>query len=124
MTTRKKHKAKLLAVEAVAGDRDLMKALKALMKEALQEVLEGEMTDCLGAAPGERTEGRTGDRAGDDSRNLITRIGKLELRVPRDRNGEFSTAWGEHRKRKKSHAKTLACALNRAVLGLQVAVSS
>ena len=29
-------------MEAVAGDRDLMKAL---MKEALQEVLEGEMTD-------------------------------------------------------------------------------
>ena len=36
MTTRKKHKTKLLAVEAVAGARDLMKAL---MKEALQEVL-------------------------------------------------------------------------------------
>jgi hypothetical protein len=35
-------------VEAVAGDRDLMKAL---MKEALQEVLEGEMSEFLGAAP-------------------------------------------------------------------------
>jgi len=79
----------MLALEAVAGDRDLMKAL---MKEALQEVLEGEMTEFLGAAPGERTEGRTGYRAGYYSRNLVTRIGKLELRVPRDRNGEFSTA--------------------------------
>jgi transposase-like protein len=58
----------------------------------LQEVLEGEMTEFLGAAPGERTEGRTGYRAGYYSRNLVTRIGKLELRVPRDRNGEFSTA--------------------------------
>jgi putative transposase len=104
MTTRK-HKAKFLAVEAVAGDRDLMKAL---MKEALQEVLEGEMTDCLGAAPGERTEGRTGDRAGDDSRNLITRIGKLELRVPRDRNGEFSTALFERYARSE---KALVAAL-------------
>jgi transposase-like protein len=54
--------------------------------------LEGEMTECLGAAPGERTEGRTGERAGDYSRSLITRIGKLELRVPRDRKGEFSSA--------------------------------
>ncbi len=44
MTTGK-HKTKLSAVEAVAGDRDLMKAL---MKEALQEVLEGEMTEFLG----------------------------------------------------------------------------
>jgi len=66
--------------------------MKALMKEALQEMLEGEMTECLGAAPGERTEGRTGYRAGDYSRSLITRVGKLELRVPRYRNGEFSTA--------------------------------
>jgi hypothetical protein len=50
MTKSKEHKTKLLAVEAVAGDRDRMKAL---MKEALQEVLEGEMSEFLGAAPGE-----------------------------------------------------------------------
>ena len=88
--TMKKHKAKLSAVEVlVAGDRDLMKTL---MKEALQEVREGEMTEFLGAAPGERSEGRNGYRAGYYGRNLVTRIGKLELRVPRDRNGEFSTA--------------------------------
>ena len=88
MTT-SKHKTKLSAVEAVAGDRDLMKAL---MKEALQEVLEGEMTQFLGAAPSERSEGRSGYRAGYYGRSLVTRIGKLELRVPRDRDGEFSTA--------------------------------
>ncbi len=89
MTT-KKDRAKRSAVEAlVAGDRELMKAL---MKEALQEVLEGEMTEFLGASPGERTEGRNGYRAGYYSRGLVTRIGKLELRVPRERNGEFSTA--------------------------------
>ena len=88
MTTRKRN-TKLSAVEAVAGDRDLMKAL---MKEALQEVLEGEMTEFLGASPGERTETRQGYRAGYYGRNLVTRIGKLELRIPRDRHGEFSTA--------------------------------
>lgn len=55
MTTAKR-KSKLSVTEAlVAGDRDLMKAL---MKEALQEVLEAEMTEHLGAAPGERSEGR------------------------------------------------------------------
>ncbi|MGC9129210.1 MAG: IS256 family transposase, partial [Acidithiobacillus sp.] len=95
MTT-SKHKTKMLAVEAVANDRDLMKAL---MKEALQEVLEGEMTEFLGAAPGERTQSRNGYRAGYYSRSLITRIGKLELRVPRDRNGEFSTALFERYQR-------------------------
>lgn len=104
MTTRK-HKTKLSAVEAVTGDRDLMKAL---MKEALQEVLEGEMTEFLGAAPGERTAGRNGYRAGYYGRNLITRIGKLELRVPRDRSGEFSTALFERYARSE---KALVAAL-------------
>ncbi|GAB4396599.1 MAG: hypothetical protein OHK0048_01890 [Rhodoferax sp.] len=104
MTTRR-HKTKLSAVEAVAGDRDLMKAL---MKEALQEVLEGEMTEFLGAAPGERTERRNGYRAGYYGRSLITRIGKLELRVPRDRNGEFSTALFERYARSE---KALVAAL-------------
>ncbi len=88
--TRTKRSTKRTSVEAlVAGDRDLMKIL---MKEALQEVLEGEMTEFLGAAPSERSETRQGYRAGYYGRNLITRIGKLELRVPRDRGGEFSTA--------------------------------
>ena len=104
MTTRKRN-TKLAAVEAVAGDRDLMKAL---MKEALQEVLEGEMTEFLGAAPGERTQGRSGYRAGYYGRNLVTRIGKLELRVPRDRSGEFSTALFERYARSE---KALVAAL-------------
>jgi len=89
----------------VAGDPDLMKAL---MKQALQEVLEAEMTEFLGASPGERSESRSGYRAGYYQRGLITRIGKLELRVPRDRNGEFSTALFERYARSE---KALVAAL-------------
>lgn len=89
MTTTKRTALSETAKELVAGDRDLMKAL---MKEALQEVLEAEMSQMLGAGPSERTEDRKGYRSGYYARNLVTRIGKLELRVPRDRNGEFSTA--------------------------------
>ena len=61
------------------------------MREALQEVLEAEMSETLGAGPGERTEGRRGYRAGYYSRGLVTLIGKFELRVPRGRDGRFST---------------------------------
>jgi transposase-like protein len=105
MTTRKS-KAKLSPLETlVSGDRDLMKSL---MKEALQEVLESEMTEHLGASPSERTGGRNGYRAGYYSRGLVTRIGKLELRVPRDRNGEFSTALFERYARSE---KALVAAL-------------
>lgn len=103
--TVKEHKTKLSLVELVAGERDL---LKDLMREALQTVLEGEMTEFLGAAPGERTDSRQGYRAGYYSRNLVTRIGKLELAVPRDRNGEFSTALFERYQRSE---KALVAAL-------------
>ena len=89
MTVRKLKPAARRIEALVAEDRDL---LKALVKEALEEVLQAEMTDCLGAEPGERTVGRRGYRAGYYDRGLITRVGKIELRVPRDRAGEFSTA--------------------------------
>jgi putative transposase len=57
----------------------------------LQEVLEAEMTEAIGASKGERTEGRLGYRSGYYTRGLITRLGKIELRVPQDRQGRFST---------------------------------
>jgi putative transposase len=105
MTTRKRN-TKLMSAEAMlSGDRDF---LKQAVKDALQEVLEGEMTEFLGASPGERTEGRNGYRSGYYSRGLVTRIGKLELRVPRDRSGEFSTALFERYARSE---KALVAAL-------------
>ena len=105
MTSSKSNTVSLSAKEWVSGDRDLMKSL---MKEALQEVLEGEMTEFLGAAPSERSETRSGYRAGYYHRGLVTRIGKLELRVPRDRSGEFSTALFERYARSE---KALVAAL-------------
>jgi putative transposase len=65
--------------------------LKELLREVLQEVLEQEMTDALGAEKGERSPGRLGYRSGYYSRSLVTRVGKLELRIPQDRQGHFST---------------------------------
>jgi transposase-like protein len=56
-----------------------------------QQVLETEMTEAVEAEEGERTAGRQGYRSGYYGRTLITRLGKLELRVPQDRMGRFST---------------------------------
>ena len=72
----------------MAGDEEL---LRALLRTALQEVLEVEMAEALGAEKGERTSSRLGYRSGYYGRTLVTRIGKLELRVPQDRAGRFST---------------------------------
>lgn len=40
--------------------------------------------------PGERTDTRLGYRADCYPRTSVTRVGKLELRVPRDRDGRFA----------------------------------
>jgi transposase-like protein len=89
MTATAKIKPSVVPAEALLGqDRDLFKQL---LRESLQEVLEAEMTEVIGASSGERTELRSGYRAGYYSRSLVTRIGKLELRIPRDREGRFST---------------------------------
>lgn len=105
MTTSKGNTLSASTKALVAQDPDFMKTL---MKDALQEVLEAEMTQFLGAAPGERSEARSGYRAGYYGRGLVTRIGKLELRVPRDRSGQFSTALFERYSRSE---KALVAAL-------------
>ena len=70
------------------GEQDV---LKELVRTVVQQTLEAEMDAALGAAKSERTEGRLGYRSGYYGRTLITRVGKLELRVPQDRQGQFST---------------------------------
>jgi putative transposase len=55
------------------------------------EMREAEMTDAVGAEKGERTAARLGYRSSYYTRTLVIRVGKLELRVPQDRDGRFST---------------------------------
>jgi putative transposase len=65
--------------------------LRDLVEEVVQQVLEGEMEEAVGAQKGERTAERRGYRSGYYPRTLVTRVGKLTLRVPQDRNGLFRT---------------------------------
>ena len=69
------------------GDQDTA----ALLEPILSQFLQAEMTDHLGASPEERTSGRRGYRNGSYQRQLTTRVGRLELEVPRDRDGTFQT---------------------------------
>jgi transposase-like protein len=87
--TRKKDSAKKLDWKAMmAGQEDF---LRPLIQSVVQQVLEAEMDEALGAGKSERTEGRLGYRSGYYGRTLVTRVGKLELRVPQDRQGRFRT---------------------------------
>ena len=86
--TKRQGKSGTMNVKAVLREDE--EFLRALVRTALQEVLEAAMTEVLGAEEGERAAGRQGYRSG-YGRTLITRVGKLELRVPQDRSGRFST---------------------------------
>jgi hypothetical protein len=55
-----------------------------LVQEVLQQVLEAKMDECLAASKGERPETRRGYRSGSYRRGLVTPVGKIEVRVPRD----------------------------------------
>jgi transposase-like protein len=65
--------------------------LRGLVERVVQQVLEAEMTSFLGAGTYERTGERRGWRNGYKPRTLKTRVGGLELMVPKDRDGEFQT---------------------------------
>ena len=65
--------------------------IRQLVQRTAQQVLEAEMTSFLGAETYERNGERRGWRNGYKPRLLKTRVGELELMVPKDRDGEFQT---------------------------------
>jgi putative transposase len=61
------------------------------------------MNETVGAAKSERSAERQGYRSGYYPRKLITRVGTLELRVPQDRAGRFSTEiFGRYQRSEKA----------------------
>lgn len=64
-------------------------ALRLMLQQLIRETLEREFQAFLGAAPFERTAARRGVRNGYRQRTLVTRVGALDLRIPRDRAGQF-----------------------------------
>jgi putative transposase len=91
--------------EALLDDADF---LLEIVERVVQEVLEAEMTQHIGAAPHERTAARKGHRNGHKPRALRTRVGTLNLLVPQDREGTFST---RHFSRYQRNEKALCLAL-------------
>jgi putative transposase len=87
--TRSKDSAKNLNLKQLFAEQEDL--LRGLIQEVVQQVLESEMEEALGAERGQRTANRLGYRSGYYNRTLVTRVGKLELRVPQDRQGRFRT---------------------------------
>ena len=104
--TKRDSKAQVVNLkQLLASDQEY---LRKMVETIVQATLEAEMTEAIGAEKGERTAGRMSYRSGYYGRSLITRVGTLELRVPQDRQGRFSTELFERYQRAE---KALVAAL-------------
>lgn len=71
--------------------KDVQSLLKSLFKGTIEEMLEAEMEEHLGYEKHSAAGDDTGNsRNGYNKKTVQTELGETELRVPRDRNGEFN----------------------------------
>ena len=75
--------------ELMLGNRD--EALRKLLEAVFNAVLKAEASEQVGADLYERTDERQTYRNGYRERQFKTRVGSLELLIPKLRNGTFST---------------------------------
>jgi putative transposase len=86
----------LLRKAQVEGDTNFLKEGVRVLSEAIMEM---EVEDHIGAARHERSPGRTGQRNGYRQRLWDTRVGAVELKVPRVRDGSYFPSLLEPRRR-------------------------
>ena len=65
--------------------------LAKLVEDVLNQVLEAQLSESIGADKHEHCEERVGYRNGYRARQLYTRVGPITLQVPQTRDGSFST---------------------------------
>ena len=80
------------------------------------QLMEKERTDYIDAKPYERSEDRTSSRNGYYDRDYLTRVGSLELKIPRTRDGKFSPSLFE--KYQRSEKALLASILEMYISGV------
>ena len=76
-------------LEVLSKNRD--EAFKIIVQKILDQIMLAESNEILKAEPYQRTSFRTDFRNGFRDRELVTRIGKITLHVPRHRNVRFKT---------------------------------
>jgi putative transposase len=69
------------------------------VRMVLQELIEAEATQAIGAGPYERSESRVTERNGSRPRTLSTKAGDIDLRIPKLRKGSFFPLILEPRRR-------------------------
>jgi putative transposase len=82
--------------------------LRRMMQEMVQSAIQEEFEHFMGAGPWQRGAQRRGWRNGSKRRRLHTRVGTIELRIPKDREGRFQPTLFERYQRSE---KALVLAL-------------
>jgi putative transposase len=93
------HDARLAELVTELGGDEVRFLFRDVVQKALQELIDAELTEAIGARPHERTETRTNQRNGGRSRVLSTPAGDVELRIPKVREGAFFPSLLEPRRR-------------------------
>ncbi|MBT2674373.1 IS256 family transposase [Streptomyces sp. ISL-14] len=78
---------------------DGVEAIRVVCERILQELIEAEATEAMGAAPREHSETLTTWRNGHRERLLTTQAGDLDLKIPKVRTGSFFPSLLERRRR-------------------------
>lgn len=81
------------------GDEGTKELFRRLLEQALQDLIDAELTAAIGADRYQRSEARSNYRNGGRSRLLSTPAGDVELRIPKVRVGSFFPALLEPRRR-------------------------
>jgi putative transposase len=84
---------------AAAGEQAPPDLVRAMLTQVMQAAIQAEFDRFLGAGPWQRTGERRGWRNGSKRRRLHTRVGTIELRVPKDREGRFQPSLFERYQR-------------------------
>jgi transposase-like protein len=81
------------------GEEPAADPLRQLVRWAVQELMGAEVTAQSGAGRYERTDERSTQRNGHRPRTWDTRVGSLELQIPKLRQGTYFPSWLEPRRR-------------------------
>lgn len=86
--------------DALVNEKDF---LKNIVEDFCQNLLEEQMRKHIGAEKYQRAKDRSGHRNGYKPRTLRTRVGTLNLLIPQDREGNFSTSlFGRYQRSEKA----------------------
>ena len=82
-------------IQHFTSTTDIMNSMKEMLSDVLQTVMEAELEEKLGYEKSERVSDKTENgmsknyRNGYSKKTVKTQLGEVDVKIPRDRNGEY-----------------------------------